>query len=129
MTAVVVPECEKATATSPSPRSAADISIMCASSKTLVRTPIRRNLWLDVTGDLRRAADAVEVALARIEDQVSRLLERFRVEDRKRFLEGMDGGAEHLLRDLDAGVVGRQLLMKIGGRQAVVVDDAGCGNP
>ena len=84
-----------------------------------------QELVADVAGDLRRAADAVEVALARLEDQIGRLLERFRVEDRQRFLEGMDGGAEHLLRDLDAGVVGRQLLMKLGGRQAVVVDDAG----
>src|SRR5215213_10929501 len=75
-----------------------------------------QELVANVTGDLRRAANAIEVALPRREDQTSRLLERFRVEDRKRLLQGVDGGAEHLLRYLDAGVVGRQLLMKLGGR-------------
>jgi hypothetical protein len=40
----VVPDWEKAIATSSGPRSAADIGIMWVSSKTLVRTPIRRNL-------------------------------------------------------------------------------------
>ena len=88
-----------------------------------------QELVADVTGDLRRTANAIKVPLARVEDQIGRLLERFRVEDRQRFLEGMHGGAEHLLRDLDAGIVGRQLLMEIGGRQAVVVDDAGAEIP
>ena len=40
-----MPECEKPIATSSGPSSEADISIMCASSNTLVRMPMRRNLW------------------------------------------------------------------------------------
>ena len=37
----------------------------------------------------------------------------------------MDRGPEHLLRELGAGVVRRNLLMQLGGRQAVVLDDPG----
>ena len=78
-----------------------------------------------VARDLRRAADAVEVALARRGDQVGRPLERLRVEDRERLLQGEDRGSEHLLRDLGARVVGRQLPVELGGRQAVVAGQAG----
>ena len=45
ITAVVMPECEKPMAMSPSPSSDADISIICESSKMLALTPIRK-LWL-----------------------------------------------------------------------------------
>ncbi len=78
-----------------------------------------------VSRDLGRAADAVEVALARREDEVGGALEGVRVEDRERLLERVDRGAEDLLGDLGAGVVGRELLVEVGGRQAVVVRDAG----
>ena len=58
-----VPECEKATTTSPCASSDADIAIMCVSSKHRSPNADAKELVRHVAGDLRRAAEAVEVAL------------------------------------------------------------------
>ena len=109
----VRPECEKATTTSPARSSEADIAIICVSSSTARADADPQELVGDVARDLRRAAEAVEIALMGAVEQFRRMAEGVHVEDRQRLLQRLDRGAEDLLDDRPGGVVGRDLLVKI----------------
>ena len=60
----------------------------------------------DVSGNLRRAADAIQIALPGVENQVGRPLEGLRIENRQGLLKRVNGCPEDLLCDLQAGVFG-----------------------
>ena len=79
----------------------------------------------DIAGNLGRSANAVEIALPRLVDQICSTIKSIHVNDSQRFFERVDRRPEHLLNDLARRILDRQFLMHFSSRQLIVLCDCG----